>query len=57
MGREWQSAGLDPQTGNRDVFTFDMRGIALQLTTNGANDWFPVRSPDSKRILFHFGPQ
>ena len=45
-------AGLDQQTGNRDIFAFDMRGVALRLTTNGANDWYPVWSPDGRRILF-----
>jgi Tol biopolymer transport system component/tRNA A-37 threonylcarbamoyl transferase component Bud32 len=45
-------SGVDPQTGNRDVFTFDMRGVLLRLTLNGANDWFPIWSPDGHRLAF-----
>ena len=51
-GTKVAASGPDRQTGNRDVFIFDLRGIPFQLTTNGANDWYPVWSPDSKRILF-----
>jgi len=43
----------DPQTGNRDVEVIEIaRGTASRLTTNAANDWHPVWSPDSKQILF-----
>jgi serine/threonine protein kinase len=43
----------DIQSGNRDVWSFEIaRGILTRLTLNVANDWFPVWSPDSKRILF-----
>ena len=46
-------AGVDPQTGNRDLFTMDtVRGIPTRLTDNGANEWFPVWSPDSKTLAF-----
>ena len=44
--------GIDPQNGNRDVFAMDMRGVLIRLTTDGANDWYPVWSPDGKRIVF-----
>ena len=43
----------DPQTGNRDVFVLEIaRGVRSRLTTNVANDWYPVWSPDGKQILF-----
>ena len=43
----------DPQTGNRDVFVLEIaRGVKSRLTTNVANDWFPVWSPDGKQMLF-----
>jgi Tol biopolymer transport system component len=43
----------DPQTGNRDVFVLEIaRGVRSRLTTNVANDWFPVWSPNGKQILF-----
>jgi serine/threonine protein kinase len=46
-------SAADPQTGNRDLFTMDLaRGIVTRLTNNVANDWYPVWSPDGKKILF-----
>ena len=45
--------GTDPQTGNRDLFVMEIpRGTISRLTTNGANDWFPVWSPDGKQVVF-----
>ncbi|HVY91980.1 MAG TPA: protein kinase, partial [Bryobacteraceae bacterium] len=52
-GRHVAYAGLDPQTGNRDVFLMDTsRGIVTRLTDNVANEWYPVWSPDSKTVAF-----
>jgi serine/threonine protein kinase len=46
-------AGVDPQTGNRDLFMMDVaRGIPQRLTDNVANEWYPAWSPDSSRIAF-----
>jgi eukaryotic-like serine/threonine-protein kinase len=43
----------DNRAGNRDIWTFDVRtGIAARLTSNPANDWFPVWSPDGRRMAF-----
>jgi len=43
----------DPQTGNRDLFSIEIaRGITTRLTSHVANDWFPVWSPDGRRLLF-----
>ena len=43
----------DSRTGNRDLWTVDVRGGATsRLTTNPANDWWPVWSPDSRKVLF-----
>ena len=45
--------GTDPQTGNRDLFVMEIpRGTISRLTTNGANDWFPIWSPDGKQVVF-----
>jgi Tol biopolymer transport system component len=45
--------GTDPQTGNRDLFVMEIpRGVISRLTTNVANDWNPVWSPDGKQLLF-----
>ena len=46
-------AGVDPQSGNRDVFLMDLaRGIPTRLTDNIANEWYPAWSPDSKNLAF-----
>jgi Tol biopolymer transport system component len=43
----------DEQTGNRDIWSMEIsRGVAARLTTNPANDWFPVWAPDGRSILF-----
>jgi serine/threonine protein kinase len=43
----------DSRTGNRDIWTIDIAsGATARLTTNAANDWWPVWSPDGKQILF-----
>jgi Tol biopolymer transport system component len=43
----------DEQTGNRDIWYMEIsRGAAARLTTDPANDWFGVWSPDSRNIAF-----
>jgi hypothetical protein len=43
----------DPQTGNRDVWYIEIaRGVRSRLTTNIANDWFPIWSPDGRQMVF-----
>ena len=43
----------DEQTGNRDLWYMESsRGIAARLTTDPANDWFGVWSPDGRGIVF-----
>jgi serine/threonine protein kinase len=43
----------DNRLGNRDIWYIEtVRGVAARLTVHQANDWFPVWSPDSKRLLF-----
>jgi Tol biopolymer transport system component len=43
----------DDQSGNRDVWYTELsRGITARLTTNAANDWYPVWSPDGKQLVF-----
>jgi len=43
----------DTQTGNRDLWYVEIaRGVTARLTTDVANDWFPVWSPDGRQILF-----
>jgi serine/threonine protein kinase/Tol biopolymer transport system component len=41
----------DRQNGNRDVWYTELsRGITTRLTTDPANDWFPVWSPDARQL-------
>jgi len=43
----------DPQTGNRDVWVFELtRGTATRFTFNAAYEGLPIWSPDGNRILF-----
>jgi len=43
----------DERTGNRDVWYIETaRGVASRLTTDPANDWWPVWAPDGQSILF-----
>jgi serine/threonine protein kinase len=43
----------DPQTGNRDIWLLDVaRGVTQRFTSNPAQDWFPVWSPDASKLLF-----
>jgi Tol biopolymer transport system component len=43
----------DNRLGNRDLWYIETaRGVAARLTVHQANDWFPVWSPDGKRLLF-----
>jgi serine/threonine protein kinase/Tol biopolymer transport system component len=46
-------AGVDPQSGNRDLFSVELaRGVISRLTIDVANDWFPVWAPDGSQLLF-----
>ena len=43
----------DAQSGNRDIWLLETsRGVAARLTTDAANDWWPVWSPDGRGLLF-----
>jgi Tol biopolymer transport system component len=43
----------DSHDGNRDLWVAELaRGIVAPLTTDAANDWYGVWSPDGKQILF-----
>ncbi len=43
----------DAQTGNRDIWFVEVaRAVSSRLTTEEANDWYPVWSPDGRQLLF-----
>jgi serine/threonine protein kinase len=43
----------DDDTGNRDIWVVDLDSGALaRLTSDPANDWFPVWSPDGAELLY-----
>jgi Tol biopolymer transport system component len=43
----------DPKSGNRDLWFIELkRDITYRLTTNVANDWYAVWSPDGKQVIF-----
>jgi Tol biopolymer transport system component len=52
-GKRVLFAGVDPQSGNRDVFIMELdRGVVARLTSHVANDWYGLWSPDGKNVLF-----
>lgn len=52
-GRRVTISRFDDQNGNRDVWYVETsRGALVRVTTNAANDWFPVWSPDGARVAF-----
>jgi serine/threonine protein kinase/Tol biopolymer transport system component len=43
----------DDESGNRDIWYVEFaRGVRARLTSNIANDWYPVWSPDGRQLLF-----
>jgi Tol biopolymer transport system component/predicted Ser/Thr protein kinase len=43
----------DPESGNRDIWILALEsGSLTRFTTNPANDWIPVWSPDGKYLAF-----
>ena len=43
----------DPESGNRDIWILELAsGSLTRFTTNPANDWQPVWSPDGKYLAF-----
>jgi serine/threonine protein kinase/WD40 repeat protein len=43
----------DERSGNRDIWYMDVsRGITSPVAVGGANEWFPVWSPNGKELLF-----
>jgi Tol biopolymer transport system component len=42
-----------PENGTQDIWLFDLlRGIPSRFTSDPANDWFPLWSPDGNSIVF-----
>jgi Tol biopolymer transport system component len=43
----------DPRSGNADIWLLDVaRGVPQRFTSDPAQDWFPVWSPDGSRLVF-----
>jgi Tol biopolymer transport system component len=52
-GRKLLAVLTDANTGNRDIWLLDLITQAVtRLTTNPANDWHPVWSPDGAFVAF-----
>jgi len=52
-GRRVATQRVDPQTGNTDIWLFDLaRGASTRFTFHPAIDGAPVWSPDGRRIAF-----
>jgi Tol biopolymer transport system component len=52
-GKRLAIAIPDPESGNRDIWLVDMAtGNRTRFTSNPANDWVPVWSPDGSRLAF-----
>lgn len=44
---------IDPQTGLRDIWVFDVaRGQRTRLSFSAANDWVPAFSPDGTTVVY-----
>jgi Tol biopolymer transport system component len=52
-GKQAAVVVADKDTGNRDIYAINLdSGVMTRLTSNPANDWYPVWSPDSTHIVF-----
>ena len=52
-GRRAAANRTDPQTGNMDVWLFDLaRAASIRFTFHPTADGFPVWSPDGARVIF-----
>jgi Tol biopolymer transport system component len=52
-GRRLAFASIDSESGNRDIWMMDLTTNArTRFTSNPANDWDPVWSPDGNQIAF-----
>ncbi len=46
-------ASIDPDSGNRTIWLMDLAtDRSTRFTSNPANDWYPVWSPDGAQIVF-----